>query len=49
MLYEVITWLTGTAAWTFVSISQGILGVKPQFDGLKIEPCIPKTWDGYIV
>lgn len=43
------SWLTGTAAWTFVSVSQGILGVKPQFDGLKIEPCIPGSWEGYSV
>jgi len=43
------SWLTGTAAWTFVSVSQGILGIKPQFDGLKIEPCIPGSWDGYSV
>ena len=43
------SWLTGTAAWTFVSISQGILGVKPQYDGLKIDPCIPGSWDGYSV
>lgn len=43
------SWLTGTAAWTFVSISQGILGIKPQYNGLKIEPCIPGSWDGYSV
>ena len=35
------SWLTGTAAWTFLSISQAILGVVPQLDGLKINPCIP--------
>ncbi|OJF77083.1 MAG: glycosyl transferase [Treponema sp. CETP13] len=37
------SWLTGTAAWTFVNISQAILGIKPDFDGLRIEPCIPPT------
>ena len=36
------SWLTGTAAWTFVSISQAILGITPTLDGLKIDPCIPK-------
>ncbi len=36
------SWLTGTAAWTFYTISQGILGVKPDYDGLKIDPCLPK-------
>ncbi len=35
------SWLTGTAAWTFVSISQAILGVQPTLDGLRIDPCIP--------
>ena len=35
------SWLTGTAAWTFLSVSQAILGVKPDYDGLRIDPCIP--------
>jgi cellobiose phosphorylase len=35
------SWLTGTAAWNFVAISQHILGVKPELDGLRIEPCLP--------
>ena len=35
------SWLTGTAAWTFLSISQAILGVKPTLDGLQIDPCVP--------
>ena len=35
------SWLTGTAAWNFVAISQHILGIKPEFDGLRIEPCLP--------
>ncbi len=41
------SWLTGTAAWSFVSISQGILGIKPDYKGLLIEPCIPKEWKKY--
>lgn len=36
------SWLTGTAAWTFYAASQGILGVKPEFDGLRIDPCLPQ-------
>ncbi len=36
------SWLTGTAAWSFYTISQGILGVKPDYDGLKLDPCLPK-------
>ena len=43
------SWLTGTAAWTFLSISQAILGVKPTLDGLQIDPCIPKTVPGFTV
>ncbi len=36
------SWLTGTAAWSFYSVSQAILGIKPQYDGLKIDPCLPQ-------
>ena len=35
------SWLTGTAAWCFYAVSQAILGVKPDYDGLRIEPCLP--------
>ncbi len=38
------SWLTGTAAWSFVAISQWILGIRPDFDGLIIDPCIPSHW-----
>jgi len=41
------SWLTGTAAWTFVNISQAILGIKPDYEGLMIDPCLPKNWTGY--
>ena len=41
------SWLTGTAAWNFYVISNYILGVKPDWAGLRIDPCIPKDWDGY--
>ncbi len=43
------SWLTGTAAWTFLSISQAILGVKPELDGLRINPCIPGKCRGFTV
>ena len=43
------SWLTGTAAWSFVAISQAILGIKPDYQGLLIDPCIPKNWKGYRV
>jgi len=43
------SWLTGTAAWNFVAISQYILGIRPHWDGMVIDPCIPSEWDGYRV
>jgi len=41
------SWLTGTAAWNYYAITQYILGIQPDYDGLVIEPCIPKKWDGF--
>lgn len=41
------SWLTGTAAWTFVNVSQYILGIRPSFDGLEIDPCLPSNMDGF--
>jgi cellobiose phosphorylase len=41
------SWLTGTAAWNFFAISQYILGIQPEYDGLIVNPCIPKEWDGF--
>lgn len=43
------SWLTGTASWTFLSISQAILGIQPDYNGLKVTPCIPDDWDGFTV
>ncbi|MGA2059342.1 MAG: hypothetical protein ABSG67_02585 [Thermoguttaceae bacterium] len=43
------SWLTGTAAWTYWTVTQWILGIRAEFDGLKIDPCIPKKWDGFTV
>ena len=41
------SWLSGTASWNFYAITQYILGVQPDYDGLRIDPCIPKGWDGF--
>jgi cellobiose phosphorylase len=41
------SWLTGTAAWTLVALTQGILGVKPGYEGLVVDPCIAKKWKGF--
>ena len=41
------SWLTGTAAWTFLSVSQAILGIKPTLDGLMVDPCLPHTLGGF--
>lgn len=43
------SWLTGTAAWTFLSISQAILGITPTLDGLSVCPVIPKSLGSYDV
>jgi cellobiose phosphorylase len=43
------SWLTGTAAWALVGFTQGILGVRPDYEGLRIDPCIPRSWDGFRV
>jgi cellobiose phosphorylase len=41
------SWLSGTASWNFFAITQYILGVKTDYDGLLIDPCIPSKWDGF--
>ena len=43
------SWLTGTAAWTFVNISQYILGIYPTLDGLSVNPCIPDGFGNFKV
>ena len=35
------SWLTGTSAWSFYAVSQGILGIRPDYDGLRVDPCLP--------
>ena len=39
------SWLTGTAAWNYFAISQFILGIRPEFKGLRIDPCLPNEID----
>jgi cellobiose phosphorylase len=41
------SWLTGTAAWNYVAVTQWILGIRPTFRGLRIKPVIPAHWSGY--
>jgi cellobiose phosphorylase len=41
------SWLTGAAAWNFVAVTQWILGIRPEFDGLRIEPELPSGWRGF--
>ncbi|MDA3847323.1 MAG: glycosyl transferase [Vallitaleaceae bacterium] len=43
------SWLTGTASWNYITITQWILGIKPHYDGLQVDPCIPTSWKGYSV
>lgn len=43
------SWLTGTAAWNYHAVTEHILGIKPDYDGLRIKPCIPAHWKEYRV
>ena len=43
------SWLTGTAAWNLVAFTQCILGIRPDHDGLRIDPCVPAAWPGFDV
>ena len=43
------SWLTGTASWNFVAITQSILGIRPEYEGLKIDPCIPQDFKEYTI
>jgi len=38
------SWLTGSAAWNYVAVTQWILGIRPEHDGLHIDPCLPTAW-----
>ena len=43
------SWLTGTAAWMWLTASQYILGIKPDYNGLLIDPCLPEKACDYTV
>ena len=43
------SWLSGTAAWNYVAVTQWILGIRPTFNGLEVAPVIPAAWDGFMV
>jgi len=43
------SWLTGTASWMYQAGTRFILGIRPDYNGLVIDPCIPKKWDGFKV
>lgn len=42
-------WLTGTAGWMYTAVTKYILGIRPGFDGLTVDPSIPTSWDGFTV
>jgi cellobiose phosphorylase len=37
-----VSWLTGTAAWMYIAVTQYMFGIKPKWNGLEINPCLPK-------
>jgi cellobiose phosphorylase len=43
------SWLTGTAAANFYAVSQYLMGIKPDYDGLRIDPCVPKDWKRFSI
>lgn len=44
-----LPWLTGAAAWSYYTATQFILGIQPDYDGLRIDPCIPSSWKEFSV
>ena len=43
------SWLSGTASWVYQAATQYILGIMPSYEGLMVNPCIPKEWDDFHV
>jgi cellobiose phosphorylase len=41
------SWLTGTAAWNYYAITQWILGIRPEYEGLRVAPVLPESWQGF--
>ena len=44
-----VSWLSGSAVWNYVAMTTALLGVKPDYTGLRIDPCIPADWPGFTV
>ncbi|MGB3616691.1 MAG: glycosyl hydrolase family 65 protein [Catalinimonas sp.] len=44
-----LPWLSGSATWTFYAISQYVLGIQPDYAGLRVDPCVPDHWDKFSV
>jgi len=44
-----LPWLSGAATWAYYTASSYILGIRPEYDGLTIDPCIPDQWKGFNV
>ena len=44
-----VPWLSGSAAWSFYTATQYILGIRPEYEGLRIDPCIPSAWNSFHV
>jgi len=44
-----VPWLSGTASWSHYSATQWLLGIRPELDGLRIDPCIPSAWKEFTV
>jgi cellobiose phosphorylase len=42
-----VPWLSGTASWSYHAALQWLLGVRPELDGLRVDPCIPRAWPGF--
>ena len=42
-------WLTGTASWTYIAVTQHVLGLKPVLEGIRIDPCIPAAWPEFSI
>jgi N,N'-diacetylchitobiose phosphorylase len=41
------SWLSGAAAWCYYSLTNYLLGIRPEYDGLRIDPCVPSAWKGF--
>jgi cellobiose phosphorylase len=42
-----VPWLSGTASWSYYSATHWLLGIRPEIDGLRVDPCIPRHWPGF--